>query len=157
MTNKFMTNKEILVFEDTLEEVIKNLRLLDKTYLKFKIYLKKDTFYFDNMSLNKYEIVFTSDSKDIEEYGYIFVSNVRDLLEGKYTKASDKSAEQLRFDPDSDEAEECDEVYNLGIELEKDLIIKDLMDKMKEKLIQNHKNETVRVKIQDYDIFEFKF
>ena len=157
MTNKFMMNREILVFEDSIEDIIKNLKLLDKTYLSFKVYLKKDEFYLKNMNLNKYEIVYTSDSKDIDEYGYIFISNVRDLLNYKYTLASDKACEQLGYEIDSDEAEESEDVYNLTKELEKDLIIEDLMMKIKEKLGEKHKKETVWVKIQDNDIFKFKF
>lgn len=157
MTNKFMMKKEVLVFEDTIEDIIKNLRLLDKTYLSFKVYLKKDEFYFENMNLNKYEIVYTSEHKDIAEDGYIFISDVRDLLNYKYSLASQKACEQLGYDPDSDEAEESDKVYNLTKELEKDLIIEDLMAKIKGELSKKHKNETVWVKIQDNDIFEFKF
>lgn len=157
MTEKFMVNKEILVFEGTLEDIIKNLELLNKTNLNFKVYIKQDEFYFENMNLNKYEIVYTSEHKDIEEYGYIFISNVRDLLNYKYTLASDKACEQLGYEIDSDEAEESDEVYQLTKELEKDLIIKDLMAKVKDKLSKKHTNETVWVKIQDNDIFEFQF
>lgn len=157
MTNKFMMNREILVFEDTIEDIIKNLRLLDKTYLSFKVYLKKDEFYFENMNLNNYEIVYTSEHKKIEEYGYIFISNISDLLNHKYTLASNEACKQLGYEIDSDKAEESDDVYKLTNELEKDLIIKDLMDKMKEKLSEKYKNETVWVKIQDNDIFEFKF
>lgn len=155
MTDKFMTNKEILVFEDDIEDIIKDLRNLSKNNfpnIRFHLYLKKEK------EIDKYNIIYTSERNDLEPNGYIYISKVRDLVsDSKYVRAWDKACKELGYDPDSDEAEESDETYNLTKELEKDLIIEDLIKKIKECLKKLYVNKIIRISLNDNDIFEFKF
>lgn len=156
MTEKFMNNREILISEDTLEQMIKNWELLNKTDLNFYVYLVQNEFWKKEVDINRYEIIHTSNKKDLEPNGYVYIGKPSNFI-NKSVKAFDMACEQLHMDPDSYEAEESDEVYNLSKEFEKDLIIQDFMDKIKEKLKNKHKGETVYIEGVYRDIFEFNF
>lgn len=155
MTDKFMTNREILVFEDTLEQMIKNWELLDKTNLNFYVYIEQNEFWKES-NIIRYEIVHTSNKKDLEPNGYVYIGKPSKFID-KLVEGFNKACEQFDMDPDSYEAEESDEVYNLSKEIEKDLIMQDFMDKIKGKLKEKHKGETVYIEGEYGDIFKFNF